>query len=270
MNRDHLFEKNDYCLYCKDIDSKSPSSFEPCFVTKNQKRPFEDVEITIFKSEEKLKISWDKLILIKSSPRYEMEMMYNSSSKKGGSVNLTTENGVCLNAAFYFDNEKEKSIALENAKTFSEISTKRKYRFFLGDIEGWGHGMYREVIITTSASKRDIEDIIKNIPTYFENFQLFDIVGQNSKDVKMIMCEQEDNTIPKDFMHLLRKNIINFNDSIGVWDEEMEGFALTEDETIYVIEKIFNFVAEKMGIPSLELGDDKPVDIHTNCCYGLF
>lgn len=270
MNRDHLFEKCDYCLYCKDIDSNTPSSFEPCYVTKNQKRPFEDVEIKIIKTEEEIKIAWDKLILIKSTPRYEMEIMYNSSSEKGGSVNLTTNNGVCLNAAFYFDNEREKRIAIENAKTFSQINMKRKYRFFLGDIEGWGHEMYREVIITTSASKRDIEDIIKRIPCYFEKYQIFDIVGQNSKDVKMVMNEREDNTIPKEFMSLLIKNIPNFNNSVGVWDEDLNGFGVSEDEVIYIIEKIFNYVAEKLGYPSLELGDDKPVDIHTNCCYGLF
>lgn len=272
MNRDHLFEKNDYCLYCKDMDSKIPSLFEPCFVMRNQRRPFEEVEIMLLKTEEIMNVDWGKLLLVKNAPKYVIDTMYNSSSKKGGSVNVTTEDGIRLVASFYFDDEEEKSIALENAKSFIDIGSKRRYRFYLGDLEGWGHGMYQDVIISTSASKKDIEDIMKNIPFYFDGYQIFDIIGQKSSDVNMVLSDVEDCLIPKKFMSILKEKITNFEDKRFECDSETGDFCVNEDNAIYLIEKILNHVAEKLLIPSLELGNDneKPVDIHTHCCYGIF
>jgi hypothetical protein len=57
---------------------------------------------------------------VKELPKYEMELMYNSRSKKGGSYNVTSQDGTQLKASFYFDNEDEKVMAERAASIFNE------------------------------------------------------------------------------------------------------------------------------------------------------
>ena len=88
----------------------------------------------------------------------------------------------------------------------------------------------------------------------------------------MVLSDVEDCLIPKNFMSILKEKITNFEDKRFDCDLETGDFCVNEDNAIYLIEKILNYVADKLLIPSLELGNDneKPVDIHTHCCYGIF
>ena len=57
---------------------------------------------------------------MKELPKYEMELMYNSHSEKGGSYNVTSHDGTHLKASFYFDNDDEKIMAERAASIFNE------------------------------------------------------------------------------------------------------------------------------------------------------
>ena len=115
----HKFENGDYCLWCKDIQMTMPTEFIPCIV-KGYNKQLGAVIVKELKSGDSVTIAPENLIFVKELPKYEMELMYNSRSKKGGSYNVTSQDGTQLKASFYFDNEDEKVMAERAASIFND------------------------------------------------------------------------------------------------------------------------------------------------------
>lgn len=115
----HKFENGDYCLWCKDIQMTIPTEFIPCIV-KGYNKQLGAVIAKELKSGDSVTIAPENLIFVKELPKYEMELMYNSRSEKGGSYNVTSQDGTHLKASFYFDNEDEKVMAERAASIFNE------------------------------------------------------------------------------------------------------------------------------------------------------
>ena len=271
MNKDGLFEMGDYCLFCCDISCNVPTKYQPCYVVEHQNHHDDFVSVKFLEDDRVVSVNKKNLILVKNNPSYEVELMYNSSAKKGGSINLTTDGGTHLRASFYFDNENDKKLAEDDAKTFSNLKKLRKYRFTIGDLDGRGHNITEEIHVYTSASKIEMIDMIKSIPVFFEGYQFFEISNQYIENVKYIMSDENENFIPIEFMRLLVKKIDDFPLNFGTFDESRNGYVILFLDIPLLLEKIFNYIAKIKNYPSISIERrNEIIDLPYNCFYGVF
>lgn len=271
MTPNNLFEKGDYCLYCADINSNFPSKFHPCFVLYHQPNHHCEIVVKICETLEEKVVNFNNLIFIKKFDKNRIELMYNSKAEKGGSYNVTDNEGIRLVASFYFDDEITKSIAESDVKNYIEQNNIKKYRIFIGDPYHYGHCEFEEFIIKTSATKEQLLSMIKAIPKHFNGYQFF-ILSDDETDtsVKKLFNECEDDFLPEDFRKLLIEKIKDFPKDFGekYWEDEDYHISLHEMETLIIY--VLNYIAEKMNFPSISIDKEIIQDLDIRTGYGLF
>lgn len=118
INNASNLNAGDYCLVCKEYYLDFPSDFEQAVVIKRDEYDDNFYHVKLLKSNKILFVEDKSLLLVKKKSKLDLELIYNSKLEKGGSYNVTSENGTHLKASFYFDNKQEQEMAKKYAERY--------------------------------------------------------------------------------------------------------------------------------------------------------